>query len=79
MKPDYPNHKNPALSAIFDAALPQVTEILAKWDNGHSAINSFEAFFLTKKKVFRRDLPSQFYLPIRSLWLSSPKPRRKRE
>jgi hypothetical protein len=54
MKPDYPNHKNPALSTIFDIALSQVTEILAKWDNSHStAINSFEAFSLNKKKHAR--------------------------
>ncbi|KAJ6537048.1 hypothetical protein B0H19DRAFT_1079425 [Mycena capillaripes] len=50
MKPDDPNHKNPALTAIFDAALPAVAEILAKWENWHLVIKSFQSFFLKKRK-----------------------------
>ncbi|KAJ7240717.1 hypothetical protein C8J57DRAFT_1527386 [Mycena rebaudengoi] len=50
MIPDDPNHKNPTLTAIFDAALPLVAEILASWNNGHSVIRSFETFFIKKKK-----------------------------
>ncbi|KAJ7283204.1 hypothetical protein C8J57DRAFT_1675521 [Mycena rebaudengoi] len=53
MKPDDPNHKNPTLTAIFDAALPLVAEILASWNNGHPVIRSFETFFIEKKKHAR--------------------------
>ncbi|KAJ7108834.1 hypothetical protein C8R43DRAFT_962781 [Mycena crocata] len=35
MKPDHPYHSNPKLSAIFDAAVPQVANILAAWDDSH--------------------------------------------
>ncbi|KAJ7131757.1 hypothetical protein C8R43DRAFT_956965 [Mycena crocata] len=36
------DHSNPRLSAIFEAAIPQVAEILAAWDNAHPVIAKFE-------------------------------------
>ncbi|KAJ7604281.1 hypothetical protein DFH06DRAFT_1151258 [Mycena polygramma] len=41
MKPDYPGHKNPVLSSIFDAALPTVAKILADWRNGNRVVEAF--------------------------------------
>lgn len=53
MKSDYPDHKNPMLTAIFDAALPQVALILAIWDEKHPAIQSFNKYFSGAKSIER--------------------------
>jgi hypothetical protein len=53
MKPDDPGHKNPALTSIFDAAIPQLVEILADWNNLHPVIASFNEYFAGKKKHLR--------------------------
>ncbi|KAJ7318307.1 hypothetical protein DFH08DRAFT_819914 [Mycena albidolilacea] len=53
MKPDDPGHKNPALTSIFDAAIPQLVEILVDWNNLHPVIARFNEYFAGKKKHLR--------------------------
>ncbi|KAF8169604.1 hypothetical protein K438DRAFT_1774188 [Mycena galopus ATCC 62051] len=50
---DWLQHKYPTLTAIFDAGLPLVAQMLASWNIGHPVIRSFENFFSKKKKHAR--------------------------
>ncbi|KAJ6574035.1 hypothetical protein B0H19DRAFT_1063048 [Mycena capillaripes] len=52
MKPDA-GHINPTLSSIFDAALSQISEILAGWSTQYPVIKSFNRYFSQKKKHLR--------------------------
>ncbi|KAJ7885633.1 hypothetical protein B0H13DRAFT_1889491 [Mycena leptocephala] len=45
--------QNPTLTAIFDAAFPQVALILAVWDEKHPAIESFNQYFSGAKSIDR--------------------------
>ncbi|KAJ7455678.1 hypothetical protein B0H11DRAFT_1926064 [Mycena galericulata] len=54
MKPDYPGHENPALAAIFKAAIPGVAKILAAFDDGHPVTASYTKYFRGKKNVARQ-------------------------
>jgi hypothetical protein len=38
MKLDDPGHKNPALAAVFDAAVPEITHILDEGNTGYFLI-----------------------------------------
>ncbi|KAJ7307927.1 hypothetical protein DFH08DRAFT_824012 [Mycena albidolilacea] len=49
-KPDDPGHKNPVLTSIFNAAIPQLVGILADWNNLHPVIASFNEYFSGQKK-----------------------------
>ncbi|KAJ7466293.1 hypothetical protein FB451DRAFT_1178442 [Mycena latifolia] len=49
MEPDNPEHENPALTAIFNAALPRVAQILAEFGDNHPVVRDFS----TKKLVQR--------------------------
>jgi hypothetical protein len=51
LKPDDPDHKNPELEAIFSAAIPHVTDILAAFDHNYPVIESFMQFFANKKTI----------------------------
>ncbi|KAJ7453883.1 hypothetical protein FB451DRAFT_1185165 [Mycena latifolia] len=53
MEPDDPEHENPALTAIFNAALPRVAQILAEFDDNHPVVRDFNEYFSTKKLVQR--------------------------
>ncbi|KAJ7438873.1 hypothetical protein FB451DRAFT_1415997 [Mycena latifolia] len=54
MDPNYPDHENPALTKIFNAALLRVAQILADFDDTHPVIASCNKYFSrdlkTKKK-----------------------------
>ncbi|KAJ6486315.1 hypothetical protein DFH09DRAFT_1291598 [Mycena vulgaris] len=52
-KPDDPNHQNPTLSSIFDAAIPRVAQVLVSWNDNHLAIRSFNEYFSGKKSHLR--------------------------
>ncbi|KAF7354491.1 hypothetical protein MVEN_01138400 [Mycena venus] len=59
MKPDDPGHQNPTLTAIFDAAIPQVAGILAAWDDQHPVVASYNEYFAGKKKHLQsREAPN---------------------
>ncbi|KAJ7199420.1 hypothetical protein GGX14DRAFT_401367 [Mycena pura] len=45
LDPAYQYHTNPTLTAIFNAAVPQVAEILAKFDTSHPVVEDFNAYF----------------------------------
>lgn len=55
MKPEDPAHNEPALTAIFEAALPSIADILADWDLRHPVIRSFEEYFREKKTKRSRE------------------------
>ncbi|KAJ7802295.1 hypothetical protein B0H14DRAFT_2614441 [Mycena olivaceomarginata] len=48
MLPDHPDHKNPELEEMFEAAIPQVAEILVDFDPGHPVIGNFTEYFKSK-------------------------------
>ncbi|KAF7377270.1 hypothetical protein MSAN_00147300 [Mycena sanguinolenta] len=53
MKPDDPEHNNPELTTIFNAAIPQVARILQEFDNAHPVVASYNDFFKKKKLIDR--------------------------
>ncbi|KAJ7877119.1 hypothetical protein B0H14DRAFT_2567952 [Mycena olivaceomarginata] len=54
MLPDHPDHKNPELEEIFEAAIPQVAKILVDFDPGHPVIGNFKEFIKSVKATERR-------------------------
>ncbi|KAF8174779.1 hypothetical protein K438DRAFT_1939789 [Mycena galopus ATCC 62051] len=53
LAPDYPEHKNPGLTAIFNPAVPAVAAILAVFDGKHPVIASYNKYFAEKKTIER--------------------------
>ncbi|KAJ7671727.1 hypothetical protein B0H17DRAFT_1141498 [Mycena rosella] len=53
MEPDNPNHENPALTAVFNSALPGIAEILAEFNHDHPVIKDFNEYFAGKKEIQR--------------------------
>ncbi|KAJ6535381.1 hypothetical protein DFH09DRAFT_1091717 [Mycena vulgaris] len=53
MEPDNPDHENPALTEIFNAAIPQVAKILAEFDKSHPVVGDFHTYFAGKKPIER--------------------------
>ncbi|KAJ7658760.1 hypothetical protein DFH06DRAFT_1407262 [Mycena polygramma] len=53
MKPDYPDHKNPQLSAIFKAAVHGVARILLVFEDTHPVVSSYNRYFAAKKTIDR--------------------------
>jgi hypothetical protein len=53
MNPDYPDHENPELAAIFKAALPQIAEMLAEFDVNHPVVASYTKYFAHRKEIDR--------------------------
>ncbi|KAJ7662529.1 hypothetical protein DFH06DRAFT_1396565 [Mycena polygramma] len=53
MKPDYPDHKNPQLSAIFKAAVHGVARILLVFEDTHPVVSSYNRYFADKKTIDR--------------------------
>ncbi|KAJ7744370.1 hypothetical protein B0H16DRAFT_1463242 [Mycena metata] len=45
----FEDHENPALTAIFNAAIPQIAKILAAWDQQHPAVQSLSRFTGSKR------------------------------
>ncbi|KAF7341465.1 hypothetical protein MVEN_01883800 [Mycena venus] len=45
LDPAYQYHTNPTLTAIFNTAVPQVAEILAKFDTSHPVVEDYNAYF----------------------------------
>jgi hypothetical protein len=54
MLPDHPDHKNPELEEIFEAAIPQVAKILVDFDPGHPVIGNFKEYIKSVKATERR-------------------------
>ncbi|KAJ6451165.1 hypothetical protein C8R45DRAFT_946379 [Mycena sanguinolenta] len=54
LRPDYPEHKNPELTAIFTAATTPITKILAAFDITHPGVADFMQYFRGKKLAERR-------------------------
>ncbi|KAJ7704039.1 hypothetical protein B0H17DRAFT_1193958 [Mycena rosella] len=53
MEPDNPNHENPALTAVFNSALPRIAQILAEFNHDHPVIKDFNEYFAGKKEIQR--------------------------
>jgi hypothetical protein len=51
--PDHPDHKNPQLADIFDAAISPAAEILATFDPAHLVISNFNQHFQGKRPIER--------------------------
>ncbi|KAJ7340573.1 hypothetical protein DFH08DRAFT_811790 [Mycena albidolilacea] len=56
MLPNHPDHKNPELGEIFEAAIPQVAKILVDFDPGHLVIGNFKEYIKSLKAEQRRDV-----------------------
>ncbi|KAJ6479615.1 hypothetical protein C8R45DRAFT_933424 [Mycena sanguinolenta] len=54
LRPGYPEHKNPELTAIFTAATTPITKILAAFDITHPGVADFMQYFRGKKLAERR-------------------------
>ncbi|KAJ7872681.1 hypothetical protein B0H14DRAFT_2570183 [Mycena olivaceomarginata] len=54
MLPDHPDHKNPELGEIFEAAIPQVAKILVDFDPGHPVIGNFKEYIKSVEAAERR-------------------------
>ncbi|KAJ7354108.1 hypothetical protein DFH08DRAFT_804028 [Mycena albidolilacea] len=52
--PDHPDHNNPQLAHIFDAAISPAAEILATFDPAHPVISNFNRHFRGKRAIERR-------------------------
>ncbi|KAJ7359918.1 hypothetical protein DFH08DRAFT_953012 [Mycena albidolilacea] len=52
--PDHPDHNNPQLAHIFDAAISPAAEILATFDPAHPVISNFNQHFRGKRAIERR-------------------------
>ncbi|KAJ7443126.1 hypothetical protein FB451DRAFT_1568739 [Mycena latifolia] len=57
MDPNYPDHENPALTKIFNAALPRVAQILAEFDDTHPVIASCNKYFSSDLKTKKKEKP----------------------
>lgn len=53
MKPDHQGHRNPALGAVFEAAIPRVAQILALFADSHPVVSSYNEYFRGKKLIDR--------------------------
>ncbi|KAJ7240009.1 hypothetical protein C8J57DRAFT_1478262 [Mycena rebaudengoi] len=53
LDPSSEDHQNPALSELFDAALPLVAEILEVFTNDHPIVAHFNKYFAGKKMIER--------------------------
>ncbi|KAF8217966.1 hypothetical protein K438DRAFT_1747209 [Mycena galopus ATCC 62051] len=51
--PEHPDHKNPELEEVFEAAIQQVAKILVDFDPGHPVIENFTKYFKSVKGVER--------------------------
>ncbi|KAF8148311.1 hypothetical protein K438DRAFT_1989225 [Mycena galopus ATCC 62051] len=57
LAPNYIEHKNPELTAIFNAAVPAVAAILAAFDGRHPVIAFYNKYFAEKKTIeWHRDV-----------------------
>ncbi|KAJ6479592.1 hypothetical protein C8R45DRAFT_933403 [Mycena sanguinolenta] len=54
LRPGYPEHENPELTAIFTAATTPITKILAAFDITHPGVADFMQYFSGKKLAERR-------------------------
>ncbi|KAJ6552681.1 hypothetical protein DFH09DRAFT_1085851 [Mycena vulgaris] len=53
MDPNFQDHENPALEALFDEAVPRVVEILAKFHESHPVMAHFNKHFKGKQSFER--------------------------
>ncbi|KAF8135267.1 hypothetical protein K438DRAFT_1786981 [Mycena galopus ATCC 62051] len=54
MFPDHPDHQNPEVTSLFEAATPNVAKILATFDSAHPVIASYLKHFKKTKPHERR-------------------------
>ncbi|KAJ7662418.1 hypothetical protein B0H17DRAFT_1144358 [Mycena rosella] len=45
LDPNFFQHENPTLTAIFNTAVPQVAQVLAKFDSSHPVVEDCNAYF----------------------------------
>ncbi|KAJ7673387.1 hypothetical protein B0H17DRAFT_1140985 [Mycena rosella] len=64
MEPDNPNHENPALTAVFNSALPRIAEILDEFNHDHPVIKDFNEYFAGKKEIQRHREASQWMADV---------------
>jgi hypothetical protein len=43
--PNFFQHENPTLTAIFNDTVPQVVQVLAKFDSSHPVVEDYSAYF----------------------------------
>ncbi|KAJ6507073.1 hypothetical protein C8R45DRAFT_923238 [Mycena sanguinolenta] len=72
LRPDYPEHKNPELTAIFTAATTPITNILAGFDIIHPGVADFMRYFRGKKPAELRPGLNDWLVPVRVQLVPTP-------